>query len=228
MWCLGGRRVWQGGWRRGLAGRERWALGRHRHRETGVQSVIARALLRRALAAYGGAAAGLWRIQADAAGKPKLQGPAGIFQFSVTHTRGMVACIVAKRRAAGIDCEWLGRAVPSVESIVLSDREHAELSGADARARHAMFFLIWTVKEAFGKAVGAGLAAPLDELTLRGTGRRLRLCASDGAGMARNWRLGSLRLGAHRVSWACAPGPRRWVSATRLWSCGPLRIYGVA
>jgi 4'-phosphopantetheinyl transferase len=47
---------------------------------------------------------------------------------------------------------------------VFSPSELAQLRALDETARIDRFFLLWSVKEAFAKARGEGLAAPLDKI----------------------------------------------------------------
>jgi 4'-phosphopantetheinyl transferase len=84
-------------------------------------------------------------------------------EFSLSHTRGLVVCAVAIKDAVGVDVEWPGREVAHAE---LSRRFFAPaeadwLAALPPEEQHAAFFELWTLKEAFIKAVGVGMAMPL-------------------------------------------------------------------
>jgi 4'-phosphopantetheinyl transferase len=84
-------------------------------------------------------------------------------EFSLSHTRGFVACAVAPVRI-GIDVEWLDREV-EVKDIVehhFSASEAASLNRLPAEERRDRFFQLWTLKEAFFKALGCGISGHLD------------------------------------------------------------------
>jgi 4'-phosphopantetheinyl transferase len=85
-------------------------------------------------------------------------------RFNLSHTAGLVACAVALDRDVGVDVEHLW---PPTFDIGLA-RHHfapAEVAGLEAlppEARRARFFALWTLKEAYIKARGLGLALPLE------------------------------------------------------------------
>lgn len=103
-------------------------------------------------------------------GKPELSGKFfGVpLHFNLSHTRGMVACVVAYGRPCGIDVERI-RALPEMEGMartVYSDAEIAWLERHEDPARSQAFFTLWTLKEAYIKATGLGMSAPLRQITL--------------------------------------------------------------
>jgi len=82
--------------------------------------------------------------------------------FNLSHTEGLVVLAVA-RHPVGVDVEWLDRTGRTVE---LADRYFATTETAALRAlpievRRDRFFDLWTLKEAYIKARGLGLALPL-------------------------------------------------------------------
>jgi hypothetical protein len=79
-----------------------------------------------------------------------------------------------------------------------------------------------------GKGLGDGLAAPLDRLTIHRRAQQIRAIDHMRSGMANGWRLGSLRLPRHRVSWACAPMRRAVAPRQCLWRNEKLSVYRVA
>ena len=102
--------------------------------------------------------------------------------FNISHTEGLVACMIDER-PVGIDVERIRpfrepamRKICSGEEIdwILGKRESERteeyVTGIDKRTdsgRTEMdfrFFSVWTMKESYGKALGAGLAMPMKEL----------------------------------------------------------------
>lgn len=128
---------------------------------------IAHSLLREALSqcqpAY---APDVWRFETNSFGKPSISRShllGSPMEFSLSHTRGFVACAVAPVRI-GIDVEWLDRKV-EVKDIVehhFNASEASSLNGLPAEERRDRFFQLWTLKEAFFKALGCGISGHLD------------------------------------------------------------------
>lgn len=99
-------------------------------------------------------------------GKPRLGGPeAGSgLQFNVSHSAGLALVAVTSRREIGVDVEEV-RDVPDAVPIAarcFSKEENRAFLSVPAAERVAVFFNAWTRKEAYLKALGDGLAHPLD------------------------------------------------------------------
>jgi phosphopantetheine--protein transferase-like protein len=127
---------------------------------------LAHDLLRRTLSTYRSVEPDGWHFQADAAGKPFLADDPRL-SFNLSHTRHLVACAIAAGPPVGIDVE---RAARMLDAGAIARRYFsADESASLARCRdkdHTMRFVeLWTLKEAFVKAVGAGLTMPLDSMS---------------------------------------------------------------
>jgi 4'-phosphopantetheinyl transferase len=124
------------------------------------------ALLRRMLADAHGLAPERWRFRAAAGGKPEIDPALGRPRrpFSLSHTRGMVACAVGWGDELGVDVESLGHSdsVLEIARRNFAPAETAMLEALPPAARASAFGRLWTLKEAYLKATGQGLAAPLD------------------------------------------------------------------
>lgn len=123
--------------------------------------VGARASLRRLLAAYLNKQPGAIRFAYGPSGKPSLAGPAAStgLQFSVSHTRDL-ALIGFCGSVLGVDLEAT-RPIRDRERLESRFFSHAEvdwLGGLTVRERHSAFFGLWTIKEAYVKALGTGVA----------------------------------------------------------------------
>lgn len=101
-------------------------------------------------------------------GKPILVGAAGRpspLAFSLTHTRGLVACAIGLA-AVGIDAEDATRDadVDGVAERFFAAAERDALMRLPEDARRSRFFELWTLKESLLKALGLGLSHPLEDL----------------------------------------------------------------
>nr|QEO74301.1 4'-phosphopantetheinyl transferase [uncultured bacterium] len=126
--------------------------------------VVAHALTRRLLSHVLGGDPRDWRFERDNRGKPRLQGVARAARFNLSHSLGCVACAVSPEHEVGLDVECARRSVPwDVVDAVFRPEERAALMQLDPRLRPERFFRLWTLKEAYIKACGLGLGAPLQE-----------------------------------------------------------------
>lgn len=121
-------------------------------------------------------------------GKPALvDPPPGHWDVNLTHTAGLVACVVARDADAGIDSEPLSRRIdPALAGRFLAPDE-ADWVAAQAEPR-AAFLAVWTLKEALAKAVGLGIQLDLRSFSLRPAPPRL-LSATPATGPLAAWRL---------------------------------------
>lgn len=110
------------------------------------------------------------QFEAGAQGRPELCQPASgpRLRFNLSHTRGLVACAVALEHAIGVDVEHVARRadIDQLAPAVFSERERAELAELTGDDKRTRFFQLWTLKEAYIKAVGKGLSLPLRSITL--------------------------------------------------------------
>lgn len=116
----------------------------------------AHVLLRRALSRAWALEPAEWRFSYDESGRPRLAPPfdrLGL-SFSLTHTRGLVACAVARGRDVGVDAEDLRREVQDEAALWPTLFGPAERDLLRPRDWIAAFCL----KEAYSKARGLGLA----------------------------------------------------------------------
>jgi 4'-phosphopantetheinyl transferase len=127
----------------------------------------AHALLRTTLSRLGGRPPDAWAFQTGTGGKPSLVPPDQTvppLSFSLSHTRGLVACAIAPDIEIGIDVENIDRPIETsaIAGRYFAPAETAQLARVSPEERTARFFELWTLKEAYLKATGAGLSHPLD------------------------------------------------------------------
>ena len=98
-------------------------------------------------------------------GKPALRQDSTNFsiRFNVSHSHGLALMAFSLGRHLGVDVESIRPDVATQEIAerFFSPREVAELQSLPAAMRAEAFFLCWTRKEAYVKALGEGLQIPL-------------------------------------------------------------------
>lgn len=148
---------------------ERARLARFASQADAELYLVAHALTRSVLARYLDAQPAQLSFESGERGRPELAGPerATGLRFNLSHTRGLAACGVSLHAAIGVDVEHLSRKVEldAVGKRVLSVRERAGLVALTGDAQRQRFFDLWTLKEAYVKATGKGLASPLTGVT---------------------------------------------------------------
>lgn len=135
-------------------------------------------------------------------GKPRLVDTdnAGNLHFNLTHSHGLALLALTRGRDVGVDVERLRDMERDGEPLAerfFSPREVAALRSLPLELRREAFFHCWTRKEAYIKAVGKGLALPLDQfdVTLQ-PGEPAALLATQGDSQeARRWSMRSLQPG---------------------------------
>jgi 4'-phosphopantetheinyl transferase len=171
-----------------------WALPLDVPASPREQRSAARAGLRLLLGSYLGIDPRVVKILQGAFGRPELapvHDPHNLC-FNLSHTAGMAVFAVGCGRSIGIDVEAVDRRAPSPGVIerALRPREAERVLRADGPERTAAFLRYWTVKEAYTKALGVGLALDLREVGVDGPTDRPRLDLPGGAG---EWQVRRLR-----------------------------------
>jgi len=146
----------------------------------------AHALLRDRLSHYGGVDPAAWTFDAAPGGKPFIVSATGepALAFNLSHTRGFVACAIAGAGDLGIDVESIDRAADgrAIAERYFSASECDGLDACETRDRAVRFIELWTLKEAYVKAIGRGLSHPLDAFAFTFEGDRgLRFHAPEDA-----------------------------------------------
>jgi len=139
----------------------RFAFERDRNR-----FLAARGRLRELLAARLGVAPAAVQLVYGARGKPALSPhfADAELHFNVSHCGDVAAYAFARRREVGVDVEHV-RLMPDSDEIAarfFSRRENEAYRALDPRDKLVGFFNCWTRKEAFVKALGAGVCHAFD------------------------------------------------------------------
>ncbi|MEE3623720.1 4'-phosphopantetheinyl transferase superfamily protein [Nitrospirillum sp. BR 11752] len=103
-------------------------------------------------------------------GKPGLvDGPPGL-DFNLSHTEGLVACVVTLQPGCrvGVDVEPGGRHIGAdVATAMFAAEELAWLDARPAGRSGPDMVSVWTLKEAYIKALGMGLSLPTDSFAIQ-------------------------------------------------------------
>jgi 4'-phosphopantetheinyl transferase len=124
-----------------------------------------RAALRCILAGYTRVAPRELEFCEGSHGKPALPGGP---RFNLAHTGDLALLAVTAGGEVGVDLERV-RTLPDlmpVARLVFSADELAYLAARHGDDRRVAFFTLWTRKEAYIKATGEGMSAPLQEITI--------------------------------------------------------------
>jgi 4'-phosphopantetheinyl transferase len=131
-----------------------------------LQHLVARALVRTTLSRYAAVPPLAWEFARNAHGRPHVAAPAEgcDLLFNLSHTDGLVALAIGRACEFGIDVEHMPRRVEAAELAprFFAPPEAAHVVAASGAEQRDRFFAFWTLKEAYIKARGMGLALPLD------------------------------------------------------------------
>lgn len=179
-----------------LAGDEHTRLARLRSEPDRGVFLVSHALVRRVLSGYADIAAEDWSFRRGEHGRPEIAGPCELpLRFNLSHTSGLAACVVTDGWPCGVDVECFDRRRDPLAVVrrVSTEAELAVLAALPEAARRERFLVLWTLKEAYAKARGAGLSLPLRQVGFDvSDGIRLRVEApgdDDGA----RWQFASVR-----------------------------------
>jgi 4'-phosphopantetheinyl transferase len=173
------------------------------------QFSVTRAMQRQVLSGYvAGVSPAQWQFQSSAEGRPKLAPPfdrTGL-HFNLAHTEGVVAMAVCRHACVGVDVEKLGRAPLAVADRYFSAAETAQLRALPVDAQPRRFVQLWTLKEAYLKAIGTGLAGGLGRMSfVFGPAEDFRFERADDADAAR-WQFSRFEIGVqHLLALAVLP-----------------------
>lgn len=133
--------------------------------------VITRAHVRTMLSRYAAVAPADWRFVENVHGRPEIfDRPEGApdLRFNISHTDGLIACAVTIGREVGVDVEHVGRHLThDVAGRFFAPDEVTDLRRLPPEDQQLVFFDYWTLKEAYIKARGFGLALPLADFAFK-------------------------------------------------------------
>ena len=143
---------------------QRFQFDRHRK-----QLLLGRVLMRAALSFYDKSIAPAdWTFMQNKYGKPFIsnEGAASLY-FNLSHSAGRVVLAVSRCEEIGVDIESAikPRRIAAIAQRYFSDKEAAALLSLPENQQQSRFYDLWTLKEAYIKACGMGLAIPLQHFS---------------------------------------------------------------
>lgn len=180
----------------------RFVFERHRR-----AFIAAHALKRLMLASIAGPPPGSWAFEIAPGGKPYVKAKRGPW-FNITHSETLVACAVSEECKLGIDVEPIGRFVPpEIAQESLPEPERRWINGLPASDRNIGFLRLWTLKEAFVKATGRGLAQSLQTFSFEFGPIRVHFYDRS-LGDNREWHFEQWEISGHLLALAWHHGSR--------------------
>ena len=168
---------------RPLVNADRWErICRFRRWEDRWRALTGDLLVRRVLRHVYSVPAERLLYERNAYGKPSLVGERSV-EFNVSHAGNWVVAAFDEQ-PIGIDVEQIVEIEQDIGKRYFSRQEYADLCCKPQADRLDYFFDLWTCKESYIKAVGAGLSMPLDAFSVRKTSATritLKTDARDGA-----------------------------------------------
>lgn len=151
-----------------LSADERKAAGHFLSARDRHNYIVAHALVRLGLSACFRVAPRDWIFGREPGHQPWVIAPPELppFQFSLSHTQGLAALLITGAAQAGVDVEKIKKTddLPLVATQIFAPVELAALNQLAGDAWVKRFFELWTLKEAYVKARGLGLALPLKSI----------------------------------------------------------------
>lgn len=113
-------------------------------------------------------------IERSETGKPKLVAPCPLF-FSISHSDNQLAIAITTAGEIGIDLEKVATRRPctAIAERYFHPRETAAQQQLSKAEQTPFFFNLWTLKEAFFKAIGTGISTGLDKAQFSLTGESI-------------------------------------------------------
>lgn len=200
VWCADLREPWPESVLYGLLSKdEQVRAWRFAFEEDRRQYVHAHGLLRMLLGRYLDRTPSSIRLTTERNGKPCVLSEERAVHFNISHARALVLCAFSRNRQVGIDIEWRDRDLFSwrdVASYTCSEREQAVLSTLAGPVQADMFFTWWTLKEAYVKAIGAGMELPLNQIDVADESQTGILAPARADIRDRRWAMVSLPMGS--------------------------------
>lgn len=166
------------------------------------EATASRALVRTTLAQYIDRAPISFRYRHGPYGQPFVAPPCGL-HFNATNHPDLVACVVSLDEEIGVDVEPVlrGEQILEVAPDVFSPAERAALDALPPDQRLDRAVSLWTLKEAYIKARGLGLSAPLKEISVDfPPGQRPTVSFQGGVDVPDGWWLDTRDIGGFRIA----------------------------
>ncbi len=129
--------------------------------------LVAHVLLRGCLSLYGEVLPTDWQFDKNQYGRPEIKNIHTSLRFNLSHTQGLVCCIITNKKDCGIDVERFQRVDQPLQLAerFFSHKEVEQLQTVSRDKIDSHFIYYWTLKEAYIKAKGMGLSLPLAQFS---------------------------------------------------------------
>ncbi|MGK5638273.1 4'-phosphopantetheinyl transferase family protein [Streptomyces sp. URMC 126] len=177
-------------------GRDHERLRRMTRPQARRRFVASRLLLKSAAGAVLGAAPEELDLAYRPGGRPYLRGIDRL-DVSLSHTEDLLVVGLTRYNRIGVDVERADRRMLGLgtERRMCTPYELAVLRRVAEDRRNGALVRLWTLKEAYSKAIGQGLRLRFTEFGFGTRGGRVRLLRPDGSpGTGREWEFGSRRV----------------------------------
>ena len=130
--------------------------------QAAMRAIVTRGLLRHTLAGYLHCDPSGLQFAVGEYGKPELAGRQ--LAFNLSHTEDSLLLAVSNLQTVGVDVETVKprKSLREIARRCFSAREFAHWQRLPPAEQTRQFFRLWTIKEAFVKAVGRGIALGLE------------------------------------------------------------------
>lgn len=177
-----------------LATDERHRANRFRFEQDKTRFIASRGMLRDILSRYLNLEPDQVQFAYGEYGKPTLASTikhTGL-EFNLSHSGAMAVYAIAHQKQVGIDVEqhrFLNNLNPLVQQC-LSPKELEVFLTLEPAHQQTTFFHYWTGKEAYLKAIGKGLAVPLEQIEIPlDTSKPTKLLVEESAFQSNDWYL---------------------------------------
>lgn len=176
--------------------------------------VAAHLYVRNILSQYGSLPPSSWCFQTNLYGKPFVSNHQYTeLCFNLSHTQGLIACIISYKQAVGIDVEQY-KPLPDFNALcqtAFSPLEIADILSLKKRSvQEQRFFTYWTLKESYIKARGMGLSIPLQQFSFieTTTGKWELHCDPILMSSGKNWQFSTHKINEHYLAIAVSPSKK--------------------
>jgi len=167
--------------------------------------LVSHALVRKVLSSYIEFDPSAWQFSGNEFGRPEISNPGFSLplRFNLSHTPGLAACVVTLHEDCGIDAEKLHARgdQTGVAEKMFAAPEQAALKKLEGQAFLERFLVYWTLREAYCKALGVGIAHSRKDYSFEIAGREQWVIRFDSPlrGQGEHWQFTILRPGADHM-----------------------------
>ena len=153
-----------------LQGAERARFNKYIVNHKKVEFFLARKLCKKIISELLEISVDSLELRPDTFGKPQLfiDGQLAFLNFNISHTAGLISCVVSETLKVGIDVEYNGGCHNDILERFFHHEERIEHQKLNPEQKIINFYTLWTLKEAYLKTMGQGLAIGLDSFYFSG------------------------------------------------------------